>query len=331
MAKKKTGKKKKKRAPSKRKLLRNEFKKAAVGLTILLLLVLLAGVLTYYLILRGPPQPPPPVQRTLPVPREKAIPEVKPEEHKPPTYEVFPKEKIPPPEAVTEAVPPTEELPRVAIIIDDLGYQKKLADKFLELDAVLTFSLLPHSPFQKHIAGSAHKRGFEIMLHLPMEPHEYPTVDAGPGTLLMSMTPDELIEQLITDLDAVPHIKGVNNHMGSRMTENSPQMYQIFTVLKKRGLFFIDSITTSESLSRPSARLLKVPFGQRDVFIDHLQESDFIRKQIALLIRIARSHGQAIGIAHPHLITYEILHEMLPQIRKEVRLVPASELVRIVS
>ena len=123
--------------------------------------------------------------------------------------------------------------------------------------------------------------------------------------------------------------KGVNNHMGSKMTASSTQIYQIFSILKKRNLFFIDRRTTSESLCKPSARLLQLPFAQRDVFIDHFQKTDFIRKQIKLLIRIADKHGEAIGIAHPHIITYNILRELLPELQKKVQLVPASQLVRI--
>jgi hypothetical protein len=169
------------------------------------------------------------------------------------------------------------------------------------------------------------------MLHLPLEPLEYPSVDPGPGTLLTSMSPDELIIQLNKNLDAIPFIKGVNNHMGSKMTTSSTQIYQIFSILKKRNLFFIDSLTTSESLCKPSARLLQLPFAQRDVFIDHFQESDFIRKQINLLIRIADKHGEAIGIAHPHIITYNILRELLPELQKKVQLVPASQIVHIPS
>ena len=334
MAKKKPDSKKKKRK-TKKNPLRSELKKAAAGLAILLLLVLLAGILTYFLILRGPPPSVRPAQPPLPV---KHSPAPKPGVHKPldrevdrpPAYEIFPVEKPPGPK-VTLPISPSEGLSRVAIIIDDLGYQRKLADAFLGLDAVLTFSLLPHSPFQEYIANFAHEKGAEVMLHLPMEPHEYPAIDGGPGMLLTGMEPDQLIDQLIEDLDAFPHIKGVNNHMGSRMTERSDQMRQIFTILKKRNLFFIDSLTTSQSVSRPSARLFQIPFGQRDVFIDHFQEPDFIRKQIALLIRIAKARGQAIGIAHPHQMTHDILLEMLPKIKKEVELVPASQLVRIIS
>ena len=149
----------------------------------------------------------------------------------------------------------------------------------------------------------------------------------GPGTLLTSMTADELIDQLEKNLDAVPNIKGVNNHMGSRMTAESSQMYQIFTILKKKGLFFIDSRTTNASLCKPSARLFQIPFAQRDVFLDHLQEPDFIRKQIKELIKIARRHGHAVGIGHAHAVTYKILRDMLPDLNNEVQLVPASEIV----
>jgi hypothetical protein len=166
-----------------------------------------------------------------------------------------------------------------------------------------------------------------IMLHLPMEPFEYPAVNPGPGTLLTSMTADQLIRQLEKNLASVPYIKGVNNHMGSKMTAESSQMYQIFSILKKRNLYFIDSRTSSKTLCEPSARLFQIPFAQRDVFLDHSQDPDFIRKQIKKLIRIAQRNGQAVGIGHPHTITYEILREMMPELEKKVKLVPASEIV----
>jgi hypothetical protein len=165
------------------------------------------------------------------------------------------------------------------------------------------------------------------MIHMPMEPVEYPQVDPGPGTLLTSMSPDELIDQLDQNLDTLPGAKGVNNHMGSRMTSESSQMYQIFSVLKKRGLYFIDSRTTAESLCEPSARLFQIPFAQRDVFIDHLLEPDFIRKQIKELIRIAKKNGEAVGIMHPHSMTIKVLQEMMPELKKQVHLVPASTVV----
>jgi polysaccharide deacetylase 2 family uncharacterized protein YibQ len=127
----------------------------------------------------------------------------------------------------------------------------------------------------------------------------------------------------------VPFAKGVNNHMGSKMTAESSQMYQIFSVLKERNLYFIDSRTTARTLCKPSARLFQIPFAQRDVFLDHLQNAEFIRKQIKELISVARRNGYAVGIGHPHVITYNILREMLPELQKEVKLVPASEIVHL--
>ena len=317
---------KKRRSPKKGKKtsLKNSLSKAFAGLAILAVLVVAIGFLVYYL---APPEKPSP---DLAVAKSKRAKEK-------PTFEIFPKEKpparkplakinipksIPPPKPV-----PLEKLPRVALIIDDLGYDKKIAEKFVELDIDLTFSILPHSPFQKKIVRLANSKGIEIMLHLPMEPVEYPEVNPGPGSLLSSMTPDELIKQLEENLDTIPGVKGVNNHMGSKLTAESAQMYQMFSVLKHRGLFFIDSRTTSDSLGKPSARLFQVPFAQRDVFIDHYQEPDFIRKQIKELIRIARLNGEAVGILHPHPTTYRILQEMLPELQNQVRLVPASQVV----
>ena len=255
----------------------------------------------------------------------------KPSQTEKPTFEIYPKveAKIEKPVA-KPIIPPEYKLPAVAIIIDDLGYDRKIAEKFLELDVPLTFSILPFSPFQKKIARQAHEKGVEVMLHLPMEPMEYPAVNPGPGTLFKDMPPDRLISQLEKDLDTIPEIKGVNNHMGSKLTTESNQLYQIFSVLKRRGLFFVDSRTTADTLCKPSARMFKVPFAERDVFLDHHQQPEFIREQIKTLIEIARRHGTAVGIAHPHSTTYTVLKEMLPELKENVRLVPASEIVRII-
>lgn len=319
---KKSGKKKK--TAGKSRTQKAQLKKVVSGLLFLIVLVALVGVLVHQLLLRRSPI------RSL-EPSAKSLAGKK-TVHKIPVYEIYPEKEIHYKKPTAKLEPTlTRELPKVAIIIDDIGYDRRIAEKFLNLDAVLTFSLLPHSLFQDKIAGKAHEKGFETMLHLPLEPLEYPSVDPGPGTLLTSMSPDELIIQLNKNLDAIPFIKGVNNHMGSKMTTSSTQMYQIFSILKKRNLFFIDSLTTSESLCKPSARLLQLPFAQRDVFIDHIQDPDFIRKQINLLIRIADKNGEAIGIVHPHIITYNILRELLPELQKKVQLVHASKIVRIPS
>ena len=321
MAKRKTTpKKKSRRKPRKKKWFQNSFAKAFAGLVILVIVVAIAGVLAHFLI-----SPEEPAQTEHPA---KHIVKTKKSPLKTPTYEIYPSRDIPlekPP-----IKPPPEDLkrlPLVAIIIDDMGYDRKFAKNLSRLNAGITFSILPYSPHRKSIARIARENGLDTMLHLPMEPFEYPDINPGPGTLLTTMTPDELLHQLEENLASVPNIKGVNNHMGSKMTAESSQLYQIFSILKKRNLFFIDSRTSSKTLCKPSARLFQIPFAQRDVFLDHQQDPDFIRKQIKELIRIAQRNGHAVGIGHPHSVTYEVLREMMPELRKKVKLVPASEVV----
>lgn len=246
--------------------------------------------------------------------------------------------KAPAPAELHAALPPgpppeppvPRARPRLALIIDDIGHDRPLAEKLIALDAPLSFAVLPYSPHRKALARLAEERGREVLLHLPMEPREYPAVDPGPGALLAAMTPDELLEELERNLQAVPFVRGVNNHMGSRLTADADRMNQVFSVLKRRGLFFVDSRTSEESVCRSAARLFQVPFAQRDVFLDHRPEAEFIRRQLAALARLARSRGEAIGIAHPHPATYAVLREEIPRLREEFELVPASRLVRLI-
>ena len=321
--KKSTAKKNPRRKSRKNKLFKSSIVKAFGGLAILIVLVAVAGLLAHFLI---------PTEKPLKTDRpSKAVPQTQKPLAKIPPFEIYPPKDIPlekPP--IIKPPKDLKQLPLVAIIFDDMGYDKKIAKKLSQLNSGITFSILPHSPYQESIARLAHKNGLDTMLHLPMEPFQYPQINPGPGTLLTTMTPDQLIHQLEKNLASVPYIKGVNNHMGSKMTAESGQMYQIFSILKKRNLYFIDSRTTSKTLCKPSARLFQIPFAQRDVFLDHFQDPDFIRKQIKELIRIAQRHGQAVGIGHPHTITYEILREMMPELQKKVKLVPASEIVHIV-
>jgi len=315
---------KRKRLPAKNNAFRRSLLRAAAAVGILATLVVVALILVR---LAAPPQPDIAPQRPAkPAPRATTTPPSRPVQAPVPEFEIFP-EKEPPTEKPEG--PPSVALPKVAIIIDDLGYDSKMAEKFIRLKVPLTIAILPNSPQQKKIGRLARETGVETMLHLPMEPNEYPRVNPGPGTLLTSMTPDELINQLKSDLDAVPDIKGVNNHMGSKLTAASSQMRQVFSVLKERGLFFIDSRTTVDTVCRSSARLFQLPFAQRDVFLDHEQDPAFIRKQIHELIRIAQHRGSAVGIGHPHRTTYRVLQEMLPDLQKKVRLVPASEIVQV--
>jgi polysaccharide deacetylase 2 family uncharacterized protein YibQ len=296
-----------------------QLKRALLGLSLLVLLVAAASYLTARFVTN-----PKESAQQAPLVSKKIL-------SPPQVFEIYPKENgvIPHSEPILTPTMPSDTLPKVAIIIDDIGYDKYIVKKFIDLDAPLTFSMLPFSPFEKEISRAARQKGIEIMLHLPMEPMEYPIVNPGPGALLSSMSADELIAQLKKNLQSVSNIKGVNNHMGSKMTQHSAQMHQIFSILKKEDLYFIDSRTTSKTLCKPSAMLLKVPFAERDVFLDHIPESDFIEKQLKRLIQTARKQGYAIGIGHPHSETHRVLKKMLPKLKKKVRLVPASQIVRL--
>lgn len=223
----------------------------------------------------------------------------------------------------------TGVLPKVAIIIDDVGYDRRIARTLAKVDGNLTFAILPGAPYGKRIATELHENGSHIMLHLPMEPEEYPKVDPGTHAILANMAPNRLLGQLKTNLDAVPYIEGVNNHMGSRITTMSDKMNQIFTILKKRELFFIDSITSNRSSCESSARLLNLKFAKRDVFLDNVQQQDYIAGQLEELVKKAESRGSAIGIGHPYEATVETLAKRIYWLKKRVRLVPASSLVTV--
>lgn len=308
--------------------------KMAGAVAILVTVVVTIGVVAHLTIDRKAPpakpavtaKRPPVVYEIYPKPKPKTVPRpVSPRTRTPAS-------PPPSPQKTAKQVAPSKpaaKLPKVAIVIDDIGYDRRLAEAFMDFRVPLTFSILPHGPFSQAITRKLREKDYEIMLHLPMEPLEYPDVDPGPGALLDSMSPDELIVQLNRNIDSIPGIKGVNNHMGSRLTSASPRMYQIFTVLKKRRLYFIDSRSSADTVARPSAKLFQVPFAERDVFLDHLQEPDFIRRQFRELAKIAQEQGEAIGIAHPHDLTVTLFKEELPKLRKRVRLVPASEVVHI--
>ncbi|MBT3386320.1 MAG: divergent polysaccharide deacetylase family protein [Desulfobacula sp.] len=222
--------------------------------------------------------------------------------------------------------PQKVHIPKIAIIIDDIGYDKKISLALGNLNSNITFSVLPFAPFGKFISEKLYAKGSQLMLHLPMEPVEYPQINPGPGAILSSMSPDVLIDQLEKNIRDIPHIDGVNNHMGSKLTARSDQMNQIFSILKKENLFFVDSRTSAESQCRPSARLLKVKFARRDVFLDNIQNTDYIAGQLKKLVALAQKNGSAIGIGHPYDVTLETLSKHLPELKSKVEIVRASVL-----
>ncbi len=307
----------KRRPKSKRPDVILQVAKAIGALAILLLVVVSAALLARFVIKPHPTDVPPVVRNAAPPASSKI----------PPKYEVFSTKPIPPKPITPLTQLPGGQVPIVAIVVDDIGYDLDTTRKLLSLDAPLTFSVLPYGPHSRSLAMEARSKGHEIMLHLPMEPAEFPEIDPGPGALLSQMSPDELINALNANLDLIPGLSGVNNHMGSGISTSPERMRQIFSILKKRGLYYIDSRTTAETVARPSAELLQLRFTERDIFIDHFENESFVRGQLKALIARARQQGYAVGIAHPHPVTLQILTEYLPQLKHAVELVPASMVV----
>jgi len=225
------------------------------------------------------------------------------------------------------SIPWENGLPVVAIVIDDLGYQRQLALDFIEINAPLTLSFLPQAPFSGELVRKADQKGKETLLHLPMEPKEFPQVDPGPLALLTRMSNGEILNILKNDLEAFPQVVGVNNHMGSRFTENGDKMALVLTMIKKRELFFLDSRTTPNSVVLPLASLLGVRAIQRDIFLDNSQDLDAIREQLELMVRLARERGFAVACAHPYPQTLQVLREKMPEFQQKVHLVPLSGLL----
>ena len=217
---------------------------------------------------------------------------------------------------------------RAAIIIDDLGNHPKLDARFAGLDLELTLAVLPHGPATREAVREVREKGREMMLHLPMEPQGYPEVDPGPGALLTSMSRSELATTLNRDLEAVPLAVGVNNHMGSRLTEDAGALEVVFRRLKERGLFFVDSRTTSSSRVEEVAARVGLKTASRSVFLDNVAEPGAVQAQVQRLLAKAAEKDGVIAIGHPHPATLETLAKMAPLIKERLELVPVSTLVR---
>lgn len=221
----------------------------------------------------------------------------------------------------------SQKLPRVAIIIDDMGYQQRIGEALLDLDMNLTFSFLPAGPFTPAQQERAWREGHDVLLHIPMEPHD-PSSDAGPDTLLVADPPEAIAGKTQRHLVAVPRAVGVNNHMGSRFTEDPAVMGLFLQQIAKRGLFFVDSGTSSRSIAMETARAMGMQTARRDVFLDNVEDGGEICLQLQVLVEHAVRHGGSIGIGHPGETTLAALTGCGEMLAGRVRVVGIRELVR---
>jgi hypothetical protein len=236
---------------------------------------------------------------------------------------------------ITENAIPSVELapsanagPRLAIILDDLGQDYAAAESIFALPYPITISVLPDNPHSVDIAEEARRRGFEVMLHLPME--SVSQRHAESHELRPGMSQREVTALVNGFIAAVPGVAGVNNHQGSESTANRALMSELMPVLRDHKLFYIDSRTTAATVAFDAARHAGVPTAFRNVpFLDDVAEVGAVSRQLRLALREAREKNDAVAIAHPHPATLKALREILPDAKAQgVRLVYASELVR---
>jgi polysaccharide deacetylase 2 family uncharacterized protein YibQ len=216
---------------------------------------------------------------------------------------------------------------KIAIVIDDWGYNLNNLHIIEQIKEPLNCSVLPNLAYSRRVAEELHSRGFQIILHLPMEPHEKYKLEKD--TILTSMDETTIRDIVERDLASIVYAKGVSNHMGSRATEDTRTMGIVFKELKKRHLYFLDSFVSSKSVCFELARKMGLGFAKRDVFLDNKEEPRYIKQQIYKLKLKAKIYGHAIGIGHDRKITLEVLRETMPELEKEgYKFVFVSELVK---
>ncbi len=216
---------------------------------------------------------------------------------------------------------------KIAIIMDDIGYNYQQGLEAIQLPGELTYAIIPHSPKAQFFAHEVYKRQKEVMLHAPMSTvHNKPLGKYG---LTETMEENRFKQALNTSLNSLPNIRGVNNHMGSLLTQKHQPMTWVMQALQKRSLYFIDSRTTASSIAWKVAQDFNIPSLQRDVFLDNTPQEADIDQQFKQLIAIARRRGYAIAIGHPYPETINYLAKILPTLKQQdIELVPASELVK---
>lgn len=240
--------------------------------------------------------------------------------------------------ALPAGTPPDDALPAltlpptatryIAIIIDDIGYVDTLGARAVALPDDVTFAVLPHTPFGAELAEAAHRNGKEVMLHAPMS--NLANMPLGPGGLTPALSKEEFVSTLSLALDAVPYLKGINNHMGSELTAQEGPMHWVMETLQGRDLYFVDSYTTASSVAGRIAREENIPTLTRNVFLDNVQTQEDIDREFQRLLQVARDKGFATGIGHPYEATLEYLEKAIPTLTQlNIELVPVSEMIRL--
>ncbi|MET4698041.1 polysaccharide deacetylase 2 family uncharacterized protein YibQ [Constrictibacter sp. MBR-5] len=226
------------------------------------------------------------------------------------------------------AAPPTSGRPMIAIVLDDVGLNRPQSRRAIALPGPITLSFLTYAEDLPQQTASARAAGHELMLHVPMEPMES-SVSPGPEALTVAANETELQRRLNWGLGRFTGFVGINNHMGSRFTQDADGMSVVLSELQRRGLLFLDSVTTGRTVGSAVAARYGVPFARRDVFLDHVQDAAAVRQSLEQLERKARAQGYAVGIGHPHPATIDVLQAWLPTLQSRgYTLVPLTAIVK---
>jgi polysaccharide deacetylase 2 family uncharacterized protein YibQ len=224
------------------------------------------------------------------------------------------------------------ELAQAAIIIDDIGYDGgRLTGRLLALKQTLNLSVIPGTPHGRKAAEDAFRREFPVLLHLPMEPSNYPKENPGPWGVYTGQSDAVIKEKVEKAVAWVPHAEGMNNHMGSRATTDARVMADVMAIAGKTGFYFVDSKTSprSSAVITAAAKKAKVASAGRDVFLDNVATEAAVTERLKELARMAKRRGYAVAIGHPREATVAALEKMLPELEAQgIEFVPVRELVK---
>ena len=226
---------------------------------------------------------------------------------------------------------PEAGMPGIALIIDDLGNQHEQGERAVHLPGPVACSFLPYGPYTRELASQAHMQNKEVLLHLPMQAAAHEQALDEKGVLTLDMTRQQFLATLQHDLDAVPFVSGLNNHMGSLLTRHPGHMAWLMQSISEQGsLFFVDSRTTDRTVAARLAREYGVPSIERNVFLDNELHPEAIRAEFRRLLDIARRQGFALGIAHPRTETLQVLREEIDRLESQgVALITVAHLIEL--
>jgi polysaccharide deacetylase 2 family uncharacterized protein YibQ len=221
------------------------------------------------------------------------------------------------------------KIPRLAFIIDDIGYTDLMAEQLRDLGIPLTAAVIPAAPYARSEAEKIHKYGLEEIIHLPMQPKDPANHHPRDQFILIDSTPAEMMALIQNARAIVPYARGLNNHMGSLITSNPEVMHRLLDLVKKAGLFFIDSKTIPETVGFDLARGMKIKTIIRDVFLDDEQNYTHSSSQIKNLVELAKKNGCALAIGHPFASTLAALRDAIPWLKtQKIAIVFVSELLK---